>query len=508
MDQTDRFYEPERFSLRSAAYVLFRHGRAILLMLVLGLLTVSTYLMLRPTEYSAMTRVLVGIGREKLEDLGMGPGPVGNVVFQERAQNINNEVEILRDPALITRALPEFKQALDAIPPPPPALARTGLRAVVADIKEQAKAAKAWLKQLGDEARDSLVNAGLMQRVDPDVALAVRLYRSLSVTAVKETDVIAVGFTWDNPQFAAAALNVYLGEYQRQHLRVYASKESVAFYQTQLEKAQAELQSVEAAQIAFLHQGGNSNFDLEKTQLLTTLGALREQRAAALLEQQTAQTKLASIERTSQNGSGWVESGDSGDPVTNTPALDQSYMQLLDQRAKLLLRFQPGADQVREIDSQIARLRGQKYQGLREAYRARVTAVADKIAALDRDIAARQSELRTLTDRTAEFDAIQRRRTSATDLVNDARKKLGELQVNSDLNSRAFSSVRVLSEAVPPLLPNSRGTALMLALGAAFGLLAGIAYAVITEFVSRTFRQPGQVMRVLHLPVLASVPEL
>src|ERR1700689_3889700 len=102
MDQTDRF------SLRSAAYVLFRHGRAILVMLAFAMLTVGAYLALSPTQYSSVTRVLVGIGREKLEDLGMDPGPVGNVVFQERSQNINNEVEILRDPALIMHALPEL----------------------------------------------------------------------------------------------------------------------------------------------------------------------------------------------------------------------------------------------------------------------------------------------------------------------------------------------------------------------------------------------------------------
>jgi uncharacterized protein involved in exopolysaccharide biosynthesis len=242
--------------------------------------------------------------------------------------------------------------------------------------------------------------------------------------------------------------------------------------------------------------------------LLTALGTLREQEAAAHLEQQTAQIKLASIERASQNGSAWIESGDGGDAANSTPALDQSYMQLLDQRARLLLRFQPRAEQVRDVDSQIARLRSQKYQGIHEVYRGRVAAAAEKIAALDQEIAAKESALRELTDRTADYDAIQRRRTSATDLVNESRHKLEELQVNSDLNSHAFSSVRVLSQVEPPVLPNSPKTALLLGLGAGFGLLAGIAYAVIAEFVSRTFRRPEQVSRVLRLPVLASVPEL
>ena len=162
------------FSLRDALTVLFRHGRAILLVIAVSVLTAGAYIAVSPKLYTAVTRVLVGLGREKFEDLGMQTQPVGNLVFQERAQNINNEVEILRDPALVLHALPALKARL--------AQGKAKRKSLFA----------AWRKRL----EDALDDAGLTKRRDPDMALGLHLYKALSVTAVKETDVIDVTFTW------------------------------------------------------------------------------------------------------------------------------------------------------------------------------------------------------------------------------------------------------------------------------------------------------------------------
>ena len=256
-----------------------------------------------------------------------------------------------------------------------------------------------------------------------------------------------------------------------------------------------------------MHTGGVSNFDAEKTQLLGELASLRQEAAGARLDRDTAQMKLSAV-TTEFQGGGWIETPDAADAAEGSQALDQSFVQLLDQRTRLLARFEPEAEPVRDIDRQIARLRSQKAQALTVFYRGRVAALNGKMAQFDSQVLAHEHSLRDLTDRTSDYDAIQRRRTAATALVEEYRRKLEELQVSSELNASAFSSVRVLSEATPPILPSFPKPALLLGLALVFGLLAGVAYAVVGEFLSRTFRQPRQVLRVLRLPVLATVPDL
>jgi uncharacterized protein involved in exopolysaccharide biosynthesis len=481
MDQSDSF------SLHDLLTVLFRHGRSILLVTLVSVLAAGLYLAMCQKQYTAVTRVLVSLGREKFEDLGLQTQPMGNLVFQERAQNINNEVEILRDTALVLHALPALKARLAQSPlaSRPPGIA---------------KRLRTWASGL-------LIDAGLMQKPDPDTSLALRLYKAIAVTAVKETDVIDVTFTWNDPAFAADALNLYIDAYNKQHLRVYETKHSVSFFQGQLQKAQAELAAATAAQTAFLHAGGVNNLDVEKTQLLAELASLRQEVAGVRIDQDAAEIKLAAVNGAFASG-GWIDTEDAANAAEGTQVLDQSFVQLMDQRTRLLSRFEPGAEPVQDIDRQIARLRSQKEQALTSFYRSRLAALADKVSRLDAQIASREQALRGMTDQTAAYDAIQRRLTAATSLVEEYRRKLEQLEVSSEMNASDLSSVRVLSEASPPVLPSFPKPALMLGLALGLGLLAGLAYAVVAEFLGRTFHQPGQVSRVLRLPVLATIPDL
>jgi uncharacterized protein involved in exopolysaccharide biosynthesis len=462
--------QPEAFSLRQAVGALFRHGRAIMLTTALALATVGAYLAVTPKEYGAVSHILVGLGREKMADLGMQTGPVGNLVFQERAQNINNEVEVLRDPELMRVALPALKARLAASPggagPATPGL-------------------MARLHAL-------LVSIGVSKAIDPDTALGIRFYKSLSVTAVKETDVIDVGFTWKDPAFAADALNIYVNAYLAEHLRLYDSKRSVGFFSGQLQKAQAELASADAALAAFMRDGDVTNLDFEKTQKLSELGSLRQEAAAAHAEGDAARQRL----------------GDPDAAGQGSLAVEQNYVQLLGERARLLQRYEAGADPVRAVDAQIARLKSEKAQGLATVYRGRAEAASGRAARLDAEIAATEQSLRHLTERTAAFDVIQRRRQAASGLVEEYRRKLEELQVSSEMNADAFSSIKVLSRASPPVVPSAPKPMLLLPLALGFGLLAGLAFAVVAESLDRTFRQAAQVARQLGVPVLATVPLL
>ena len=84
------------FDLRDALAALFRHIRPALLILTAAILGAGIYLLLTPAEYTADAKLIIRLGREKAAAPVQG-GANQNYMFSERAQNVNNEVEILRE---------------------------------------------------------------------------------------------------------------------------------------------------------------------------------------------------------------------------------------------------------------------------------------------------------------------------------------------------------------------------------------------------------------------------
>ncbi len=495
------------FSMAEVLYVLRKYRRSIVVAWLAAIVAAGLYVVIAMPIFIASTQVLVNIGREKVQNLDMQTRPVANMMFQEREQDVNNEVELLRNPALLRAVFPQLKERLaQPLPPDPPAI--TTLQRLKAWTKRTRKDVGDFIKDTTQVLEEPLYAAGMLKRRDPDEALMLKLYYALSVASVKDTDVVNVGFAWNNPDFAADALNIYIAEYQRYRLDVFNVKHSVSFYETQLSGARGQLAQAEAALSDYLKQGGITNLDAQKTLLLNTTAELRQEADKARIDLQGAQLKLSEIDRTYRSSNAWIETPDASDSVAGTQALDQSFVTLFAQRNKLLSRLMPGAEQVRNIDDQIAKLRQQKYESLRNFYRVRIASLSDKLARLNADITGKTQQLSSLTGQTTRYDQLQQNRSQLTTLVADYKRKVEDMRVNEDMNAKSFTSVRVISPAMPPVAPSAPKSLLVLGLAAAFGLVIGIAYAVILEFLDHTFRQPAHVVRVLHIPVLASVPDV
>ncbi|CAA2157988.1 hypothetical protein MBRA_03335 [Methylobacterium brachiatum] len=198
------------FDLRDALAALFRHIRPALLILAAAILGAGIYLLLTPAEYTADAKLIIRLGREKAAAPVQG-GANQNYMFSERAQNVNNEVEILRDPSIVRG---EFA-ALKAITPvgdlgPPPEEWMDWLIYQGRVAMRGAKAVKTWVV---DTVRIPFEALGLLRHLSPDEKLFEAYLASFKVVFVKETDVILTGFTWTDPTFAAQALNRLLDAY-------------------------------------------------------------------------------------------------------------------------------------------------------------------------------------------------------------------------------------------------------------------------------------------------------
>ena len=516
------FPDPPGSFVRNMLYGLFRHKRSIMLVWLAAIVSALVYLGQVSPTYTAEAKLLVNLGREKMGDIGLQREPVMNALIQQRAQDVNNEVEILSDVVLMRSVFPQLnerlkqdkaeKAAKTEKPPSPPA--DTLLQKLRDQVEAAGQMVRTFIQDASDLIKSPLYQLGLLkapgagQELTADQQLMQKFYNALSVSTVKETDVINLGFDWDDPQFAAFALDTYLNEYEKQRLLIYTPKNPVTFFEAQLSDAEKQLADINTKLADFLRSSGISHLDTDKNLLLTTVTTLRSEMERSEIELQNAQIKLSWIEHSFQASGGWIETPDSVDAVAGTQALDQSFVSLFETRNKLLARFLPDAVQVRNVDNQIAKLRAQKYESLKSFYRTRVSALTDRVRLQQADIAAKERQLADLNERTVRHDNFQQERAHLVTLVADYKRKIEDLRVNADLNTQNFTSTRLIGRPVPPLRPSAPKKKLIFILAAVFGLLLGLAYAALLEFLDHTFRRPEHIVRFLRIPVLANVPDI
>ncbi|MDP4021780.1 Wzz/FepE/Etk N-terminal domain-containing protein [Methylobacterium sp. NEAU 140] len=487
------------FDLRDLLAALFRHLRAMLLIVLAALLGAAGYLLVTPAEYTADAKLIVRLGREKSGAQAVG-GANQNYMFSERAQNVNNEIEILRDPSIVRD---EFA-ALKAITPtgdlgPPPAdwydwLVYQGRQALRA-----AKAVKTWVV---DTVRVPFEAVGLLRHLSPDEKLYEAYRAAFKVVFVKETDVILTGFTWTDPTFAAQALNRLLDAYKRRHVEVYADETPASFYQEKLDRARADLATIDAQLATYLKGSNTASFEIEQRNDLSTLSDLARQKSAAQIEREGIETRLR---RTRELGPDrWQPTPADADPTVS--AFDQRWAELRTKRAELATRFRPAAPELARLEHDLAALARQKYGALIAADTARLAVLAEKIRAISAVEASRRTAAIGQSDAALAYGRLVQQKGLLTDEIAETRKRIDALKTGSGLDAQTVTSSALVARAVPPRMPSGPNRPLILGLAAGLGLLAALAYAALAEILAQTYRSASEVARSLRVPVLAAVP--
>ncbi len=487
------------FDLRDALGALFRHIRPALLILSAAILGAGIYLLLTPTEYTADAKLIIRLGREK------GAGQVNgganqNYMFSERAQNVNNEVEILRDPSIVRG---EF-EALKAITPsgdlgPPP---EDWTDWLVYRGRQALRGAKAVKTRLVDAVRLPFEAVGLLRHLTPDEKLTEAYLAAFKIMFVKETDVILTGFTWTDPTFSADALNRLLDAYKRRHVEVYADETPASFYAGKLERARAELAGIDAQLAKYLKGSNTASFEIEQRNDLGGLSDLARQKAGAQIEREGIETRLR---RTREAGPDrWQPTPPDADPTV--AAFDQRWAELRTKRAAFATRFRPAAPEFVSLDHDLAALARQKYQALIAADTGRLAVLGEKIQAIGAMEASRREAAIGQSDAALAYGRLAQRKGLLADEIAQTQRRIDDLRTGTGLDAQSVTSSALVARAVPPRLPSGPNRPLILGLAAGLGLLAALAYVALAETLAQTYRSAAEVAHSLHVPVLAAVP--
>ncbi|WP_375464275.1 lipopolysaccharide biosynthesis protein [uncultured Methylobacterium sp.] len=491
--------EAPSYDLRDALGALFRHARPALLILTAALLGAGIYLLLTPAEYTADAKLIIRLGREK-SAAPIGGGTNQSYMFSERAQNVNNEVEILRDPSIVRG---EF-EALKAITPtgdlgPPPDEWGAWLLYRGRQLVGVAKGIRTWVV---DTVRVPFEAVGLLRHLTPDEKLYEAYAAAFRVVFVKETDVIVTGFTWTDPTFAAEALNRLLDAYKRRHVEVYADETPASFYAGKLERARAELTVIDAQLAKSLKGANTASFSIEQQNDLGTLADLARQRSAAQIEREGVETRLR---RTREAGPDrWQPTPPDADPTV--AAFDQRFAELRTKRTEFASRFRPAAPEFVSLDRDLTELARQKYRALIGADTARLAVLDERIVAITGIEANRRRAAIGQSDASLAYGRLAQQKSLLTDEIGQTQRRIDELRTGTGLDSQSVTSSALVARAVAPRLPSGPNRLLILGLAAGLGLTAALAYVALAEILARTYRSASDVTRSLRRPVLAVLP--
>ncbi|HON86102.1 MAG TPA: Wzz/FepE/Etk N-terminal domain-containing protein, partial [Syntrophorhabdaceae bacterium] len=334
-------------TIRDILYIFFKNKILIISVFASAVIFSSFYCLVTPPIYRGETKVLIKMGKSNF--VGMEAlTEQRNVLFQERSQNIRNEIELIKGQYLTEKVIARLKDKIEPLKEDKSIIGRT------IDVVKKG-------------IREVLIMLGISKKTT-DKALVLTFMSALTVRYLEDTDMISIGFDWTDPKFAALVANVYADEYVTQHTLVYETQRSHKFYVDQIELYEKKLKEAEDALQNFLTTTNIANITLQKELLVRNLADLNNKLNLVVVEQQQAVTKVNKIKEMMKTKEGWIETPEFGSHLADKQAylrtLDDSYFRLKIERDRLLKIYTPQSNEIKAIDYQLANLRKQKAESL------------------------------------------------------------------------------------------------------------------------------------------------
>lgn len=470
-------------TLRELAATLFGRSKLMTISFLVILLGAIVYLSAIP-RYESHFRILVRRGRS---DPMVSPRSSGTVDFTRpeiTEEELNSEVELLRDQDLL-------KQAVQIA---------------------------------------ALVPAGTPESERPAaVERAVRkLAQRLSVEALRKSNLIQVCYRDTDPERAARILAALSTLYVRKHTSLRRPSGEIQFFDQQTVESEKKLIQSEAQLVHFTNTRGVASAALERDIALQKLG--EAEAAYRQMDQDRVETErritglhqqLASFPSRSVTAKRWADNAEL------LAKFKSHLMELQLKRTELLTSYEPSYRLVQEVDRQIEEARAAivaealtpvrdettdkdpNYEWARmELEKAEVQ--SGSLRARQSDAATQIRSLRMLAQQ-MQSDSVEQQaliRTTKADEDNYLLylRKREEARIGDALDERQILNVATVEPPVAAALPvHSVLLYFLLAFGVALAFSVGAAFTA--DYFDPTIRTPHEARGLLEVPVLAWLPE-
>jgi capsular exopolysaccharide synthesis family protein len=325
----------------------------------------------------------------------------------------------------------------------------------------------------------------------------------LAIEPIPDSRLVRLYYSSADPELAARITNAHARAFIAQGLglRARANDEARRFLEGRLDELRSRLERTEAALNDYRREKGIVSLDDKANVVVDRLADLNLRLTAAEAERIGAEAdfRLAG-QRSADSLPAVLESA-----VVRT--LKENLARLEGERASLASRFKSGYPRLAQLDAQIAEARRRLVQevksiaaGIESTYLAAKAREDELRAQMD---AQRTAALR-LADAAVQYAILEHDAETARQLYGSVRQRIQETNVAAELRS---SNVFVIDEAAPPLDPSSPRTGRNLAFALLLGLMGGVGFAFLAEYLDSRLRGPQDVERYLGLASLGVVPD-
>jgi uncharacterized protein involved in exopolysaccharide biosynthesis len=344
------------------------------------------------------------------------------------AEAVTSQVEVLRSRELIETLLDDLGMETFKDPLPDNVVLRFLVLAI---------------DRVSQTVTSALQYVMLLDKISPRDALVERIEKALDVYAVRQAQVIVIGFRWHTAHIPPLVLGKLLDLYLDKVADINSQPESYGFYLEQAGKAKQDLDLAEAALGELKNRHRFTDLEREK---------------ALLLER--VETLSGLVDGTPLRVSGAGAAGDSqgASETLGAPQLSALRSQLAGLRielAKTRISYKPGHRQVRELQSQIAAVE---------------QTIAGEMDQLEGKLASYRERLHALESVHTEFNRATRNLELATVAYETYRRVAEDRRVVQAQSPKVLT--RIFDPPSRPLRPEGPSRLIL--------LLAGILFAAIT----------------------------
>lgn len=356
----------------------------------------------------------------------------------------------------------------------------------------------------------------------------------LKVKSVKDTDVLALSYRSNNPEQAAAVVNLLMGYYLENNILANRAEAMAArkFLQKQLPQVEAKVMQAESGLRRFKEANKVIVLEDEAKAGVTSLKELSDQITKAKADLAEATTRSQALQ--SQLALN-TQQAISVNTLSQSTAVQQvlgEYRKVQDQLVLARIRYTQQHPTIKDLSSQEIVLRRQlelrvsqalgsqqavpqqnlQIGELKQTLTAQLVqseierlALVNRIAVLNNAYSLAQKRLSVLPQLEQKQLQLERQMQVARSTYEQLLKRFQEVEVVVNQN---VGNARVLSPALVPTKPVFPRTALNLALGGLLGIFCGVGIVLLLEAMDKSLKTVEKAKQVFGYPLLGIVPHL
>jgi uncharacterized protein involved in exopolysaccharide biosynthesis len=483
-----RVLEAPSPTVRELVMVLFRQ-RNVLLCVAALIFGAAAFFALTGTSYQAHMKILVRRGRADAPVTAQENAPVDLTRMAVTEEDLNSEVELLRDDAVLRKV-----------------------------AEDNGLARRDWLHFI----RPHEAPAAQMERA------ARRLAKKIQVEPIKKTDLIVVSYSSDDPALSTRVVQSLARAYLEEHKQVHRPAEEFHFFDQQTDESRIQLDEAKRKLVEFSTSRGvviaGQQRDLG-LQRLSEADANYRQTQVELAETQRRVQELAALltalpERTITQ----IRTADNPELLK---ALKSSLLDLEMKRTQMLTKFEPGHPLVLEVEEQLAQAksaiaaeslapvrdettdRNPNYEWAKAELQhshVQLKVLEAKVSATGLQLASYRAMTRRLGEDAIEQDDLLSAEKAAQDNHLLYVKKREESRMDDALDQHGIVNVAIAEQPVVPALPVWSAWSVLL-VGFVIAGASGVGVSFAADYMDPAFRTPDEVLAYLDAPVLASLPK-